>query len=91
MRRYAMALAADSAATPWPQPVSGWCSWYYYFHAVTEDEVLINLDEIASRPDELPFDYVQIDDGYQAEIGDWLTPNEKFPLRHALARRTDSR
>jgi alpha-galactosidase len=23
--------------------------------------------------------YVQVDDGYQAGIGDWLTPNERFP------------
>jgi alpha-galactosidase len=27
----------------------------------------------------MPFDYIQLDDGYQAAIGDWLTPNEKFP------------
>jgi len=28
---------------------------------------------------QFPCDYVQVDDGYQAEIGDWLTPNDKFP------------
>jgi alpha-galactosidase len=79
MRRYGAALGAESAATPWPQPVSGWCSWYYYFHGVTEDDVLANLDEISKRVGELPFDYVQVDDGYQSEIGDWLTTNDKFP------------
>src|SRR3970282_1584868 len=26
-----------------------------------------------------PAEYVQIDDGYQSQTGDWLTPNEKFP------------
>ena len=40
---------------------------------------MANLDEIALRRREMPFEYVQIDDGYQAEIGDWLTTNEKFP------------
>ncbi len=31
----------------------------------------------------MPVEYVQIDDGYQADIGDWTTVNEKFP--HGLA------
>ena len=53
---------------------SGWCSWYYYWQGVTEEAVLANLEELRRRRDELPIEYVQIDDGYQAEIGDWLTP-----------------
>jgi alpha-galactosidase len=79
MRRFGRSLGSVSDAVTWPEPVAGWCSWYYYFHAVSEAEVIANLDEIAARRRELPFAYVQIDDGYQAEIGDWLTPNEKFP------------
>jgi alpha-galactosidase len=79
MARYGRALGGSSEAVPWPAPVSGWCSWYYYFQGVSEEAVLANLDVIASHGRELPFEYVQIDDGYQAEIGDWLTPNEKFP------------
>jgi alpha-galactosidase len=59
--------------------VAGWCSWYYYFQGVSEEAVLANLDYIAERRRELPFEFVQVDDGYQAEIGDWLTPNAKFP------------
>jgi alpha-galactosidase len=53
----------------------GWCSWYHYFDRVTEHDVRANLALAA----EYPFDVFQIDDGYQAAIGDWLDTNEKFP------------
>ena len=79
MQQYGGGLAREARATPRPSPVSGWCSWYYYWQGVTEEAVLANLDLIDQRRRELPFDYVQIDDGYQAGIGDWLTANEKFP------------
>jgi len=53
----------------------GWCSWYQYFAAVTEGDVRSNL----ALADDWPFDVFQVDDGYQAAVGDWLTPNERFP------------
>jgi alpha-galactosidase len=53
----------------------GWCSWYHYFHDVSEDHIRSNL----ALADEWPFDVFQIDDGYQSAIGDWLTTNRKFP------------
>lgn len=53
----------------------GWCSWYHYFHDVTEADIRANL---ALAP-QFPFDVFQIDDGYQAHIGDWLATNDKFP------------
>jgi alpha-galactosidase len=58
----------------------GWCSWYHYFHSVTEQHLRHNL----ARAIDWPFDVFQLDDGYQAAIGDWLTTNSKFPsdLRH---------
>jgi alpha-galactosidase len=59
--------------------VAGWCSWYYAFHDVTEDDVLRNLEALAGARDAIPVDVVQLDDGYQRAIGDWLEPNEKFP------------
>jgi alpha-galactosidase len=55
--------------------VAGWCSWYQYFHDVTEREIRANL----SRSDEWPFDVFQLDDGFQHAIGDWLRPNTRFP------------
>lgn len=53
----------------------GWCSWYHYFHAVTEADLRANL----ARAREWPFEVFQLDDGFQRSIGDWLQTNEKFP------------
>lgn len=62
---------------------AGWCSWYYFFHDVTEEDLLRNLDALVDgrrrATDELPVEVVQLDDGYQRAIGDWLITNEKFP------------
>ncbi len=53
----------------------GWCSWYHYFHDVTEADLRANL----ARAGDWPFDVFQLDDGFQSAIGDWLTTNDKFP------------
>lgn len=76
---YARRVAAEMQAREWPTVPAGWCSWYYYFTAVTEADIMSNLETLAAARDRLPLEYVQIDDGYQASIGDWLTINEKFP------------
>ena len=54
---------------------TGWCSWYQYFHDVTESDIAANL----AAAEHWPFDVFQIDDGWQAAVGDWLTTNERFP------------
>lgn len=53
----------------------GWCSWYHYFHGITEDALRANLALNA----DWPFEVFQLDDGFQSAIGDWLTTNDKFP------------
>jgi len=53
----------------------GWCSWYHYFHDVTEADLRSNL----ALAGDWPFDVFQLDDGYQSAIGDWLTTNDRFP------------
>ena len=53
----------------------GWCSWYHYFHDVTEAGLRSNL----ALAGDWPFDVFQLDDGFQSAIGDWLTTNDKFP------------
>ncbi len=57
----------------------GWCSWYHFFHDVTEDDLLRNLEALAKSRDEIPVEVVQLDDGYQRAIGDWTETNDKFP------------
>jgi alpha-galactosidase len=59
------------------QPVpTGWCSWYCFGPKVTADQVLQNLDLISQKLPQLR--YVQIDDGYQAAMGDWLETGKAF-------------
>jgi alpha-galactosidase len=58
---------------------AGWCSWYHFFHDVTEDAFIRNLDALVAARGEIPIELVQLDDGYQRAIGDWLETNEKFP------------
>jgi alpha-galactosidase len=57
----------------------GWCSWYHYFHAITEDAMLANLHALKELRAEYPIEVVQLDDGYQAALGDWDRTNAKFP------------
>lgn len=58
-----MSGARTEGASPF-----GWCSWYEFFGDVTPEDIRRNLVLAASHD----FDLVQIDDGYQAAIGDWL-------------------
>jgi alpha-galactosidase len=68
---------AERAAVPLPRPApTVWCSWYHYFTQVTEADVLENLDVMDAL--ELPVEVVQLDDGYEAEIGDWLELSGRF-------------
>jgi len=79
LERYGDALGRQMQALPYEEVASGWCSWYYYWHGVREEQIIANLEMLSERRSELPVSFVQIDDGYQAGIGDWLTVNDKFP------------
>lgn len=57
----------------------GWCSWYHYFHAISEDTMRANLRALAAMRAEFPIEVVQLDDGFQSALGDWDTTNAKFP------------
>jgi alpha-galactosidase len=79
LAQYADALAHGLDARRPSTPVSGWSSWYYYFTAVSEADVLANLQMLRSGRATLPLDVLQVDDGYQKFVGDWTQANEKFP------------
>lgn len=55
---------------------TGWCSWYYYGPDVTGKDIQDNMEVIKEQAPELK--YIQIDDGYQAYMGDYLTPAPSF-------------
>jgi alpha-galactosidase len=73
---WADGFALTAGAPPPRPPPTVWCSWYHYYADVTEADVVENLERIAEL--ELPVDVVQIDDGWQAEIGDWLSTSDRF-------------
>lgn len=54
-----------------------WCSWYQYYSAATEADIVTNL--AAMDVLRVPVGVVQIDDGYQACPGDWLTTAGRYP------------
>lgn len=63
-----------------------WCSWYSLYTAIDESILFRIFNELG----DLPFDVLQVDDGWQTSIGDWET-NGKFPSgMNALAERIKS-
>jgi alpha-galactosidase len=76
LRRWATA-AAQAHAVPAPRAApTGWCSWYQYYGDVSDRDVTENLNAMDDL--ELDIDVVQLDDGYEAAIGDWLDPARGF-------------
>ena len=61
---------------PFAKPPAGWCSWYCFGPAVTSLGVMKNLDFIEANIPQLR--YIQIDDGYQPAMGDWLDTGKAF-------------
>lgn len=60
-----------NARLKYPTP-AGWCSWYRYFDKVTQEDMAENSHFFAEHRNELPVQYIQLDDGYQRDLGDWL-------------------
>jgi alpha-galactosidase len=69
-------LAENHPPLRFPSVPAGWCSWYCFGPRVTAQQVLDNLDVIARSIPGLR--YIQIDDGYQAAMGDWLETGPAF-------------
>ncbi|WP_406171165.1 glycoside hydrolase family 36 protein [Streptomyces sp. NBC_00996] len=80
----ALATWAQGLGLVAPRPApTVWCSWYEYFTAVTEEDIHENLRAMDTL--DLPIDVVQIDDGYQSALGDWLTLSGRFRSRAGIA------
>jgi hypothetical protein len=68
-----------------PLPPAGWCSWYYYYQEIDENEIKRNAKWIADNLKDFGAEYVQIDDGWQGtgrglgENRDWTTIDKRFP------------
>lgn len=82
VQRWGDAFAGAPNLRPAP---TVWCSWYEYFIEVTEADVLENLEAMDAL--DIPIDVVQLDDGYEREIGDWLTLSGRFESLPAMVER----
>jgi len=72
--------------TIFPLPPSGFCTWYYYYQDINENEVKGNAEWMAANLKDYGARYVQIDDGWQGETKegrhgsrDWTTVDKAFP------------
>lgn len=72
----AQRLNANHPPLRFKAPPTGWCSWYCFGPRVTAQQVRDNLDFIAKNAPGLK--YIQIDDGYQPAMGDWLETGAAF-------------
>lgn len=68
-----------------PEPVYGWCSWYYYYGHETEADILANARELKENNVLPAGSVIQIDEGWHHPVegarrnwGDWV-PGAKFP------------
>jgi len=89
--KYLEAVARENdVRVPAESPV-GWCSWYHFYTNVTARDVENNLQSILDGQERLPVQLVQIDDGFETQVGDWFSFNKKFPEKVApLAQKISS-
>ena len=76
---YARRAAEQMNARTAREVLTGWCSWYQFYTNVTEADVDRNVQSLVRHRDQLPVHLIQLDDGYQHAVGDWLEVNNKFP------------
>ncbi len=57
-------------------PASGWCSWYHHGTGVAASDAIAIADHVQKTGLAMPV--IQIDDGFQRQVGDWAC-NDRFP------------
>lgn len=75
---FARALGQMSGARVVGDAPVGWCTWYQFFANVRQEDVLRNLRMAREKRPLVPVNLVQLDDGYETAVGDWLSPKETF-------------
>ncbi|MFP4375608.1 MAG: glycoside hydrolase family 36 protein [Spirochaetales bacterium] len=80
IHRYFLEVRNRARARVPRENVHGWCSWYYYYTRITPAIIMKNIDALKRARDEkgARIDFVQIDDGYQRAVGDWLSLTPEF-------------
>jgi alpha-galactosidase len=68
----------NGIGTP-PAAPAGWCTWYQYYQGISAEIIRSNLHRMEEMHARLPLDLVQIDDGFQVQVGYWLRFSDGFP------------
>ena len=76
---YVKRLAAGARPPLEFRDIVGWATWDYYQSAITEQDILENMQWLDARAGTLPVRYIQLDAGFARREGDWLDANDKFP------------
>lgn len=76
LKEFAGYINANHPPRGFREVPDGWCSWYCYGPLITEAAIYRNLECAKRRFPALK--YIQIDDGYQPHMGDWLEQTKKF-------------
>jgi len=72
------AARQNQVRVPTESPV-GWCSWYHFYTNLSDQDVRNNLQTILEQQENLPIQLVQIDDGFEKQVGDWFSFKPEFP------------
>ncbi|HEY59835.1 MAG TPA: alpha-galactosidase [Anaerolineae bacterium] len=76
---YLEAVAREHHIEEVKDPLQGWCSWYYYYQNINKQVITENLEAASLISAELPLKLIQIDDGFQEQVGDWFEFRAGFP------------
>lgn len=76
---YLDAVAAENDVQVMSEIPTGWCSWYHFYTKISEKIISDNLQAIQNLKADLPVSLIQIDDGFESQVGDWFTFTPEFP------------
>ncbi|MGN0458648.1 MAG: glycoside hydrolase family 36 protein [Eubacterium sp.] len=76
LEKFAQIISKNHPVKKYCEMPVGWCSWYCIGPDISEKDIFDNLKVIKEKAPELK--YIQIDDGFQPFMGDWLETSDKF-------------
>ncbi|MGN0527780.1 MAG: glycoside hydrolase family 36 protein [Eubacterium sp.] len=76
LKEFAQIISKNHPVKKYFEMPVGWCSWYCIGPDISEKDIFDNLKVIKEKAPELK--YIQIDDGFQPYMGDWLETSDKF-------------